>query len=396
MGCPKDLPTPGLLPGLSTWQTLTEPMAQQALMMTELPAGLCRQLETMAYGSAVGVFELPLKQLEAVMSKANLAHFQACRQRLISAFPRWIDDLIKAQVEFIHYRDSRFPLLLHQTPDPPYGLWVKGHVEALGVVKSLAVVGTRRCTPYGTKVVEVLLEQLQPYAPLIVSGLAAGIDTVAHQQALKYGLPTVAVLGTGLDVMFPKTNHALAQRIIEAGGALVSEYPLGAQPLAYRFPKRNRLIAGLTQGTLVVEGPIKSGALITAYDALNANRQVMAVPGSVFSNQSQGPNRLIKEGAWPIHSGQDIAEACGWPLSESLAVTSDDEALAPSEPGMQEVKALDPEGVLALLTDDPVSFDTLCQAKPGLSVAALTTYLSLLELHGLVLALPGGQYSLKR
>jgi len=223
---------------------------------------------------------------------------------LLDPFKEW-EKLEQHQIKFITLKDQEYPLLLREIPYPPLGLYLQGEIPKNS--NFLSVVGTRKISSYGKLAIEKLLKNLIPYHFVIISGLALGVDTLGHKIALDEGGKTIAVLGTGLDRIFPAINKSLSQKIIQ-NGALISEYPLGTPPLKHHFPWRNRIISGLSPATLVIEAPEKSGALITANFALEQNRDVFAVPGSIFNKNSLGPNNLIKIGAKLISQTEDILE----------------------------------------------------------------------------------------
>ncbi|MDO8600194.1 MAG: DNA-processing protein DprA [bacterium] len=267
-------------------------------------------------------------------------------------------------IQTIHKKDAAYPSLLKETAEPPEKLFVRGQIpEGL---PALAVVGSRKPTRYGMEATEKLIRELAASAELIiVSGLAVGIDTIAHKTALSCGLKTIGVLGSGLDraSFFPQENWGLSEKIIEAGGAVISEYPEGTPGLPHHFPARNRIIAGLSQGTLVIEAKEKSGALITARLALEENREVFAVPGSIFSIYSEGPNLLIQRGAKLVRNAKDIADELNIPMKKTDAA----EQLEGDEK------------ILWELLSEETSVDDLV-AKTGLHAKDVLTLLSMLEL----------------
>lgn len=359
-----------------------------ALGQTRLSSTVLYRL-VLDMGSAEAVWNAPESLLKThlkgeVLAEQRLAKFRMARQAIE---PEQLAESYTAMgIQILTLWDSHYPQLLGQIHDPPFVLYVRGNIEALGE-RPLAMVGTRRYTDTGKRVVETFVEQLEAYKPCIVSGLAEGIDTLSHQEALRHGLPTVAVFGTGIDKIFPKRNESLAQWILEAGGALVSEYPLGVSGDKYTFPQRNRIIAGLSLGTLVVEGDIKSGSLITARCALKENREVMAVPGSVFNPMARGPNTLIQQGATLVQHGEDIAECLGWknpsPPKSLLRPVAAEELAHLSEPEKQ---------VFEVIGYEPTSFDAIHDRNRAVTVMDITTALTMLELYGLVRALPGSRY----
>jgi DNA processing protein len=270
--------------------------------------------------------------------------------------------------------DPAYPPRLLQTADPPLLLYVQGRVAALAE-PGVAVVGSRNATPQGKDNARAFARALGEHGLVIHSGLALGIDAAAHEGALDGPSGTVAVVGTGLDRVYPARHRNLAHRITQQG-ALVSEYAPGTPPLPEHFPQRNRIIAGLSLGTLVVEAALQSGSLITARLASEAGREVFAVPGSIHAPQSRGCHALLKQGAKLVEDAQDILE--------ELRMGPAQARLALDEPA-----AADP--LLHALGDDPVTLDAL-MARTGSAAADLTVRLLELELEGQVARLPGGLY----
>jgi DNA processing protein len=274
--------------------------------------------------------------------------------------------------------DPRYPAELLQMADPPLMLYVLGDVQSLHHARRLAIVGSRNPTPQGEANARQFAQALGQAGVCVVSGLALGVDGAAHDGALLGGAPTVAVVGTGLDRVYPKRHLTLAHRIASQG-AIVSEYPLGTPPLPENFPQRNRIIAGLSQGTLVVEAAVKSGSLITARLAAEQGREVFAIPGSIHAPQSRGCHALIRQGAKLVESAQDILEDLHFTTPAAV-----DEAVEASGSDHGEEDRL-----LHTMGYDPVSLDAL-QARTGLDTAHLQARLLELELSGDVARLPGG------
>jgi DNA processing protein len=279
--------------------------------------------------------------------------------------------------------DPRYPAALLAIEDPPPLLYLKGRLKLpLDTARSLAMVGSRNPTPQGELNARQFAQTLGEAGLTIVSGLALGIDGAAHEGALAGhagqpgSLATVAVVGTGLDRVYPKRHHALAHRIA-AQGLLVSEYPLGTPPLAHNFPRRNRLIAGLSCATLVVEAALESGSLITARLAAEQGKDVLAIPGSIHATQSRGCHALIRQGAKLVESAQDVLEEL--PAWAGLGAAC---------PAAAADAAPDDDLLLALGLE-PISLDAL-QARTGLAIAPLQARLMALELEGRVARLPGG------
>lgn len=207
----------------------------------------------------------------------------------------------------ISENQKEYPSLLREIENRPKTLYCRGNIKLLSSF-SIAVIGTRKSTHYGREVTEKIISDLANYNITIVSGLALGIDSIAHQSALDNNLSTIAVLGSGVDddSIYPSTNFQLAQNILKAEGLIVSEYSPGTPGLKHHFPERNRIVSGLSRGVLVIESPLKSGALITTRFAAEQNRDVFSVPGNIFSPNSKGPHMLIQKGAKPVFSGEDI------------------------------------------------------------------------------------------
>lgn len=272
------------------------------------------------------------------------------------------------------YETIPFLAPLLETPNCPEELYVKGVLPEISIdTKVLTVVGSRKYTSYGKEVCQKLIAGLRGTDTIIVSGLALGIDGIAHRTALDAGLRTVAILGTGLSdkVMYPKTHLNLSREIVESGGALISEYEQDAEARTYTFPARNRICVGLAHAVLVVEAEEKSGTLITSKLATDYNRDVLTVPGNIFSDTAKGPHMLIRLGATPITSVDDLLEALGHKkIGEEL------QRELPLDIGESEKKLLD-------ILYEPKSKDTLL-AESGLTITETLMNISLLEIKGLV------------
>lgn len=270
--------------------------------------------------------------------------------------------------------DALYPPALLHTADPPLLLFVHGRAELLAARDALAIVGSRNPTAQGRDNARAFAAHFARAGWTVVSGLALGIDGAAHEGALEGGGGTVAVMGTGIDRVYPARHRDLAHRIAR-DGALVSEFPLGTPPLAGHFPQRNRIIAGLARGTLVVEAALESGSLITARLAAEAGREVFAIPGSIHSPQSRGCHALIKQGAKLVETADDVLGEFG----SARGVPTATPAPAPRDP------------VLDALGHDPATLDALA-ARTGWPAADLAARLLELELEGHVQRLPGGMY----
>lgn len=292
--------------------------------------------------------------------------------QLLADTQTWLD---QPNHHLITWQDEDYPDQLREIADPPVILYGKGD-RALLQQNCLAVVGSRNATPQGEANAEAFAQTLSEAGITIVSGLALGIDAAAHRGGLKGTGSSIAVVGTGLDRVYPARNKQLAHEIAEKG-LILSEFPLGTISAPGHFPKRNRIISGLSHAVLVVEAALGSGSLITARLALEQGREVMAIPGSIHSPLSKGCHALIKQGAKLVESAQDIAEELAWPVREPLRIdtTSREEA----------------EPLLQHLGFDPVGLDQLVE-RCGLTVEALSAKLLTLELEGMVTQLPGGRY----
>ena len=276
--------------------------------------------------------------------------------------------------------DSDYPQSLLTADDPPVLLYAKGNTAALNR-PMLAVVGSRNATAQGVRDAEAFSKALGEAGLTIVSGLALGIDAAAHRGALETAAGTVAVIGTGADRLYPARNEPLARGIAEKG-VVISEFPLGTPALGSNFPRRNRIIAGLGLGCLVVEAAPRSGSLITARLAAESGREVFAIPGSIHSPLSRGCHQLIRQGAKLVESAQDILEELRWECSGTTVAAPDQSSALQEDDG---------ERVLAVMGDAPCSLDTL-SARSGLTPADLLAMLLPMELAGRVAQLPGGLY----
>ncbi|MDE2137178.1 MAG: DNA-processing protein DprA [Gammaproteobacteria bacterium] len=279
--------------------------------------------------------------------------------------------------------DAAYPSLLKRTAGAPAALYVQGEIGLL-TAPQLAMVGSRSPTPSGRATAREFAAWFARAGFTVTSGLATGIDAASHEGALAAGGTTIAVFGTGLDRVYPPEHAALAARI-RASGALVSEFPPGVAPLRTHFPRRNRIIAGLTLGTLVVEAAAGSGSLITARQAAEAGREVFAIPGSIHSPLSRGCHQLIRGGAKLVESGKDVTEELGFSMPK--------EALTEPRAALEPAGALDKEYEMLLdaLGFEPATIDSLV-ARTELPGASIASMLLILELEGRVAALPGGRY----
>ena len=367
------------------------------------------------FGSPEAVFEQPASALREVVSSAQadaLLEPPLTLEMQLALTQHWLAQSTPTCERAVWcLGDAHYPTALLQLSDPPLMLYAQGQLS-WPLPPAVAVVGSRNPTPQGAQTAEQLSEALARAGLCVVSGLALGVDGAGHRGALQSGsgtsalatlatrptlatqapahsspdvqnkpmLRTIAVVGTGLDRVYPRQHHALAQAITQHGW-LLSEYPLGTPPLAHHFPRRNRLIAALGLGTLVVEAALQSGSLITAHLALELGREVMAIPGSIHAPQSRGCHALIKEGAKLVETAQDVLEELQ-PLPTGLLMhNSNDEVATPS-----------PEHPLLVhMGHVSVSLDAL-QTRSGWDAPSLLGALLTLELEGVVARLPGGLY----
>ncbi len=296
----------------------------------------------------------------------------------LDATAQWLQD---PQNHIVTLADADYPQALLNIPDPPILLYVKGRLDLLNQ-PALAVVGSRNATPQGRQNAEAFSQTLSDAGLCVVSGLAQGIDAAAHIGALRGRGSSIAVVGTGLDRVYPAAHRELAHQLAEQG-AMISEFPLGTPPLPANFPRRNRIISGLALGCLVVEASLQSGSLITARLAMEQGREVFAIPGSIHAPQSKGCHTLIKQGAKLTEAAQDV-------LEELAAVFT-----SPAPAATVDRPAATDDDFLAQLGFDPVDLDTL-SARSGLTISALSAILFALELEGRVQLLPGNLYQRTR
>ena len=290
-----------------------------------------------------------------------------------------------SRVRKIRISDPDYPFLLKQIFDPPKELYVLGNLEKQEK-NPLAVVGTRLCSSYGKTIAYSMVKELASRGLTIISGLALGIDGISHQACLDSNGKTIAVLGSGIDVIYPYSHRGLAKKILEKGGAIVSEYPPGTKPDRWQFPARNRIIAGLAKATLVIEAPRQSGALITALYALNEGRDVLSIPGDINRKNSEGTNNLIKWGAKPVTRIEDVLEIFDIPLKEKKAPDKKKKIKTDSN---EEKILLD-----LLKKNSPLHIDKLIELSKLPSTTVIST-LTIMEINKKIKNLGQGFYTLE-
>jgi DNA processing protein len=334
------------------------------------------------FGSAAAAWQVSESSLAATgLDRRALETFLRTRASLD------LDDemqkVINAGVEMLVWDSKGYPKYLKEISHPPPLLYVRGEIREEDEW-AIGVVGTRRKTAYGRQVTTDLVRGLVNNKVTIVSGLARGIDSIAHKAAVEMGGRTIAVMGSGLDIIYPSENRPLANRIINGHGAVISEFPLGTKPEAKNFPPRNRVISGLSMGVIVVEAGKRSGALITADFALEQDREVFAVPGNVTSPASRGTNSLIQEGAKLVRNVEDVLEEL------NMVMIQEKTAVQLAMPESAEEAQL-----LQNLTHQPTHIDELTQ-QVQLPSALVSSTLTLMELKGMVLQVGAMQYVLAR
>jgi len=340
------------------------------------------------------IFALSLTELEGLRFPAEAAQF------IFDGKARQAAEAERVRVAgqsatVVTYGCPEYPERLREIYDPPPVLWVRGAVGLLGR-PSIAIVGTRHPSPYGSGVAEMLARDLAVRRLLVVSGMARGIDTCAHKGALAARMPTVAVWGTGIDVIYPKENKKLAEEILATGGAIVSEVPMGTFPAPQNFPRRNRILSGLSVGVLVVEASENSGTRVTARCAADQNRDLYAVPGNVTSKNSWTPNTLIKQGAKLVATWEDVWED----LPSQVRVELEQEAGVESKPeaaaSLLPDPALRPHEVMVLevlRSDESLQIDEILELlETQLTSSEVFTALFELEITGRIRQLPGKNY----
>jgi DNA processing protein len=359
-------------PGLASWLqlTLTPGIGAAAIR------GMLRQ-----FGLPQNVIDRKSSELAAFVAPGALDSMASAQVR--DAVARALDWAAAPDQFIVTLADGGYPRALLEIPDPPTLLYAAGRLELLQR-PSLAIVGSRNATAQGESNAETFAKAFSDAGLTIVSGLAMGIDAAAHRGGLAGPGATIAVLGTGIDIIYPRRNAALSAQIAERG-LLVSEFPLGTAPAANNFPRRNRLISGLAHGCLVVEAASASGSLITARTAADQGREVFAIPGSIHSPLSRGCHALIKSGAKLVESAQDVLdELAGFRRSGFASTTAKAMLKDVEQPAVD-------SALLAHMGHDPIDVDVLC-TRAGMTAEQVFSELLRLELDGRVAALPGGLY----
>ncbi|WP_026999150.1 DNA-processing protein DprA [Eisenibacter elegans] len=340
-------------------------------------------------GNAEAVWQMPkAKLLKIPQVGPHIARQMEAADYLTQA-GRIIDEARKQKVELLSYSSAQYPKRLLHIPDAPLVLYYKGTAD-LNALRTVAIVGTREATAYGKLFVEKLIQDLLPYKPVIISGLAYGIDIAAHRESLRQGLTTIGIMANGIDIVYPALHKNTAQEMLQAGG-LLTENPFGTKPDAARFPARNRIIAGMADAVVVVEARNKGGAIITAKVANDYHKEVFALPGNINQPASQGCNELIKtHQANLITEGQDLVMMLRWQNPTSQTNQSQTMRLP-----LTQLTPLEQQ-IISFLRSKPARkalLDELIQ-HTGLTLPQLSSLLLSLELQGVLCALPGQSYEL--
>lgn len=291
-----------------------------------------------------------------------------------------IEQVVQRNLSFITFDDENYPYLLKNISDPPMVLYIKGDLGSCNLNKTLAIVGSRKASSNAKDVLTKILGEFRGTDISVVSGLASGIDTTAHQAALANNLKTIGVIASGFDFVYPTANRDLYKKIEQGGGAILTEYFPTVQPLHFRFPQRNRIVSGISYGTLVAEAALKSGALITANLCLEQGRELMCIPGLVSNPNTQGVYKLLKQGASMVTSAEDILGAMSWEIKPQAQMKLDFSRFLEDENKILSSIEIEPKGFDMILAETNIDFNDL--------LVALTN----LELNGVIKQIDGEKY----
>ncbi len=311
------------------------------------------------------------------------------------------NSVLERDIKIIKYTDENYPYMLKQISNPPAVLYCKGDLSVCNLKRTLAIVGSRRLTRNGQDSLKKVMKGLAGTDLCVVSGLATGADTCAHRFALDMGLKTIGVIGSGFDFVYPASNRALYQEIIDGNGAILTEYFPTFEPLAFRFPQRNRIVSGLSYGTLVVEAALRSGASITANLTLEQGRELMCIPGLITNPNTAGIYKMIKTGATIVTEGEDILNALNWTIDKQIPLFKEEKTKDKSENKTEEnAENTENDGneeptveeiILEFVKTEPKSFDEI-QKETGADVNDLLMKLTTLELLGQIEKTVGDRY----
>lgn len=329
------------------------------------------------YGSLENVWLSSAKDIENISFISEKVKNEILKYRNKAYFENLMENIIKENVDVVTIIDEEFPERLKYIYDCPKVIYTKGE-KLKREEKILAIVGSRKATSYGKHITNKLTNELLELGITPISGMAKGIDTEVHLTSIKKDKRNIAVLGCGVDVVYPKSNKYVYDKIIE-NGCVISEFPLGTEPLRYNFPQRNRIISGLSQGVIVVEANEKSGSLITAHHATEQGKEVFAVPGNINSIYSKGTNLLIKDGAKIVLGIEDIIEEIK--EFENIKTIKNKKTVDYSKLSKDEVK------IVSCIENEPMHSDLIC-LKTGITISNVNSILTILEMKGIVIRLP--------
>lgn len=320
------------------------------------------------------------KELSAIegLSVKKCEHFLSARDKI--DIDKVYNYVIQNNINVLTYENEKYPELLKEISDPPALLYVKGDLDSCNLEKTIAIVGSRRASFNGKESLKIILKDFAGTDICIVSGLASGIDSTAHYAAIENNLKTIGVIASGFDYVYPESNRELYKMIINGGGAIISEYYPTFEPLKFRFPERNRIVTGLSYGTIVAEAALKSGALISANLTLEQSRELMCIPGLISNPNTKGIYQLIKNGATIVTEGEDVLSALNWEvkLPEQIKLVFDDFT-------KDELKIIDS------LEIEPKCFDNI-QFETKIKTDDLLSNLTILELKGIIKKVEGDRY----
>ncbi len=332
------------------------------------------------FGSAEEIWRASSKELSEKFNISEKVLHKMVETKNEELMEKRLEKLEHLGIKFIGISEKEYPYMLKEIQEPPIGIYVIGELPKEEVPK-VSIVGSRRCSPYGSDVAYKFSKELAEKGIVVISGMAEGIDSVAHRGALDGGGETIAVFGNGADICYPAFNGELKKRIIKSG-CVISEYPPGIKPQPYYFPARNRIISGMSLATIVVEAKEKSGTLITVGQALEQGRDVFAVPGNITNERSRGTNELIKQGAYVLTKTEDILDVLGIEANQNNKINNKK---------LEVPLATDEKLVYDCISSEPISVDELI-IKTGKEIGKLQYILTLLEIKGVVQKVSGQRY----
>lgn len=332
------------------------------------------------FGNIETAFNADLKELSAIdgLSVKKAENFLKYRDKV--NVEKVVDDVVKRGIKYLTFDDENYPYLLRNIDNPPTVLYYKGDLFSCNLKRTLAVVGSRKATFHAGEALNKIINELNGTDICIVSGLASGIDTTAHNAAIKNNLKTIGVIASGFDYTYPTSNKSLYEKIENGHGVVVSEYYPTFEPLKFRFPQRNRIVSGLSYGTLVAEASLRSGALITANLCLDQGRELMCIPGLITNPNTEGIYKLLKQGAALVTCADDILSTLGWEIKTADPVQLNFSELDKDEVNVYQALEIEEKGVDELIT------------ITKLSVENLLTVLTTMELKGIIKQVGGDRY----